>query len=71
MANFILLLAILLGGASFLSSTPYFPGIIGMNWASDVCAAASFVCQNPQQTNYIAVGLVSLWILLKFVSALR
>jgi hypothetical protein len=43
----------------------------GENWARDVCYAVPFACQSPQQMAYVAAGFAGLWILLKFVAALR
>lgn len=73
MANFVLLTAILLAAASLVSyaSQDIAAAGYGQNWASDVCYAVPLACQNPQQTIYVAAGFTGLWILLKFVAALR
>jgi hypothetical protein len=73
MANFVLLMAVLLAAASFVSYTAQDIAAAGygQNWASDVCYAVPFACQNTQQTIYIAAGFTGLWILLKFTAALR
>lgn len=73
MANVVLLMAVLLAGASFVSYTAQDVAAAGygQNWASDVCYAVPLACQSPQQTAYFAAGLSGLWILLKFVIALR
>jgi len=43
----------------------------GPNWGSKVCSAARSFCENPQQLLYAAVALGCLWLLMKFVSAVR
>jgi hypothetical protein len=72
MANFILLSAIVLGGASFVAFTA--AGSLGsdaFHWASSVCSAAPLACYSPQPMALAAAGLAGLWIVMKFVSALR
>ncbi|HUI14070.1 MAG TPA: hypothetical protein VL048_11455 [Xanthobacteraceae bacterium] len=73
MANFVLLLAVLLAGTSFVSYTAQDIAAAGYgeNWASNVCYAVPFACQSPQMTAYVAAGFTGIWILLKFVAALR
>jgi hypothetical protein len=71
MANFILLIAIVLGGASFVSFTATNLGADGPSWASDVCLAAPLVCQSPQPMVFATAGFAALWIAIKLVSALR
>ncbi len=73
MANFVLLMAVLLSAASFVSYTAQDIAAAGYgeNWASDVCYAVPVACQSPQQTAYVAAGFIGLWVLLKFVAALR
>ena len=72
MANFILLSAILLGAGSFVSYTAAGGfDITGLNWANDMCFATPLPCHSPEQMALAAAGLVGLWIVMKFVSALR
>ena len=73
MANFVLLIAVLLAGASFVSYTAQDIAAAGYGekWTSDVCLAAPIACQSPHQVAYIAAGFTGLWILMKFVAALR
>lgn len=73
MANFVLLIAVVLAAAGFVSYTALDIAAAGygQNWASGVCYAIPFACQSPQQMAYAVAGFVGLWILLKFVSALR
>lgn len=73
MANFVLLIAVLLAGASFVSFTAQEVAVAGygQNWAGDFCWAAPLACQSPHQMAYVAAGFTGLWILVKFVSALR
>ena len=73
MANFILLVTVVLGGTSFVSYTAQDIAAAGYgeNWASNACSLAPFACQSPQVTAYISAGLAGLWILIKFTAALR
>lgn len=73
MANFILLITVVLAGTSFVSYTAQNIAAAGYgeNWASAACSLAPLACQNPQLTTYAAAGLAGLWILLKFAGALR
>ncbi len=73
MANFVLLIAVVLAGASFVSYTAQDIAAAGygQNWASDACSLAPFACQSPHQMAYVTAGFTGLWILMKFVSALR
>lgn len=73
MANLVLSMAVLLAAASFVSYTAQDIAAAGygQSWASDVCYAVPIACQSPQQTVYVAAGFAGLWILLKFVAALR
>jgi hypothetical protein len=73
MANFILLIAILLAAVSFTSFTARDASDAsdGPNWAVNMCSSAHQLCQYPQQITYAAVGLAALWLVLKFVSAIR
>lgn len=43
----------------------------GPNWGSKVCSAARAFCNDPQQLLYAAIALACLWLLMKFVSAVR
>ena len=71
MANLLLLLAIICGAASFTFYVAH--GAVGdvPNWANAVCSAARDLCRSPQQLAYAATGLGALWVLMKFVSAVR
>jgi hypothetical protein len=73
MANFVLLITVILAVASFVSYTAQDIAAAGygQNWASDICYAAPLACQNPHQMAYVAAGFAGFWILLKFVAALR
>jgi hypothetical protein len=73
MANVVLMTAVLLAAASFVSYTAQDIAAAGygQNRANDVCLAAPFACQSPHLMAYIAAGLTGLWNLMKFVSALR
>jgi hypothetical protein len=73
MANLVLMTAVLLAVASFVSYTAQDIAAAGygQHWANDVCWAAPFACQNPHLMAYIAAGITGVWILMKFDSALR
>jgi hypothetical protein len=71
MANFILLLAFLCAGTSFVFFTAGNSAGGLPNWASGVCSTANLLCHNPQLAVFAAVGLAGLWLVLKIVSALR
>ena len=73
MASFVLLIAVVLAAVSFVSYTAQDIAAAGygQNWASDVCLAAPIACQSPNQMAYLAAGFAGLWILMKFVAALR
>ncbi|MGC1777136.1 MAG: hypothetical protein WBB34_04265 [Xanthobacteraceae bacterium] len=73
MANFILMVTVVLAGTSFVSYTAQDIAAAGYgeNWASNACSLAPFACQNPQVTAYISAGLAGLWIAIKFAMALR
>lgn len=73
MANFVLLITVLFGGASFVSYTAQDIAAAGygQNWASAACSLAPHACQNPQAMAYVSAGFAGLWILMKFVAALR
>lgn len=71
MANLLLLMAIILAGASFTSFTAAktVADSDAPNWATHMCTTAPYLCHYPQQTAYVAVGLAGLWVLMKFLSA--
>jgi hypothetical protein len=70
-ANIFLLFAFLCIVANFVFSTANLMVADGPNWGSKVCSAARSFCENPQQLLYAAVALGCLWLLMKFVSAVR
>lgn len=73
MANFVLFMTVILAGTSFISYTAQDIAAAGYgeNWASSACSLAPFACQNPQLTTCAAAALAGLWLLMKFVAALR
>ena len=71
MANIFLLFAFLCIIANFVFSTANLTVAGGPNWGSKVCSAARSFCNDPQQLLYAAIALACLWLLLKFVSAVR
>jgi hypothetical protein len=70
-ANISLLFAFLCIIANFVFSTAKLMVADGPNWGSKVCSAAKSFCNDPQQLLYAAVALGCLWLLIKFVSAVR
>ncbi len=70
MANLILLVAIVLAGASFASFTAM-DASGAQSWATNLCNAAPAFCQYPWQMAYAAIGLAALWLVMVFVSAVR
>jgi hypothetical protein len=73
MTNLILLICVVLASTSFVSYTAQDIAAAGygQNWAGDVCWAAPFACGNPHLMAYGAAGFAGLWLVMKFVSALR
>ena len=71
MKNFILFVAIVCGGASFLFYTAAREAPDGSDWAIQVCRAANSLCHSPQLLAFAAAGLIALWVVAMFVSAIR
>ena len=73
MAGFVLLIAVLLAGLSYTSFTARSASahFYGPNWATKLCSSASGLCEYPYEVAYAAAGLVALWLLMKFVSAVK
>jgi hypothetical protein len=67
MKNVILFLAIVCGGATFVS---FSAATHGTNWAGQLCTAASPLCHSPLTLALAATGLVSLWIVVALFSAI-
>lgn len=71
MTNLILVLAVVCAGASYafytandaVGAVPY--------WATDACSAAQMLCRNPEQIGFAAAGFAALWLVIKFLSAVR
>jgi hypothetical protein len=73
MSGIILLIAIILAGASFTAYTAKstIAASDGPNWATNACSSIPHFCQYPHQMVYAAAGLAGLWVLLRFISAIR
>jgi len=73
MANFVLLMTVVLAGTSFVSYTAQDIAAAGYggNWASQACSLAPLACRSPQLTAFIAAGCGGLWLVLKFAAVLR
>jgi hypothetical protein len=69
MKSFILFLALVCGGVSFLLYTD--KQFISGNWAPQICRSAGSLCHDPHLLDSAAAGLVALWLLMVFVSAIR
>jgi hypothetical protein len=69
MKYFVLFLAIVSGGATFVSFSTATHGAVG-NWASQLCTAASPLCHSPLTLAVATAGLVSLSIMVMLVSAI-
>lgn len=70
-ANFVLWGAVVLAATSYVAVNAASLESYGLDWGTDICSAVPFVCNNPHQVFYLAAGLGGLWILMKFMSALR
>ena len=64
-----LFLALVCGAASFLLYTDR--QFISGGWAGQLCKSAGSLCHEPQQLASAAAGLLALWFLMVFVSAIR
>ncbi len=71
MASFILFIAVLLAGASFVFYTAGSVAGHGSAWASNLCSAAFGLCDRPELLGVAAIGFGGLYIIVKIVSALR
>jgi hypothetical protein len=64
MKSFILFLALVCGGVSFLLYTDR--QFVSGNWAGQICRSAGALCHNPQLLAFAAAGLLALWLLNNF-----
>ena len=73
MKNFILFLTIVCGGVTVMFYTASKEAADGPNWASKLCSSSRSLslCQDPRQLAFVAAGLVALWLVMMFVSAIR
>jgi hypothetical protein len=71
MGSLLLLLAALCAGASFAFYAANDAVGNVPNWASTVCSASPTLCHHPEQMAIAAAGFGALWLLTKFVSAVR
>jgi hypothetical protein len=73
MASFLLLIAAVLAVASFAAYTAENASDAsnGPSWATNTCSSVHQLCQYPQEMAFAAAGLVALWLLIKFVSAIK
>jgi hypothetical protein len=70
MKSFILFVAIVCGGGSFLFFTAA-KEASNASWATQVCRDAGWFCHNPQLLAFAAVGLFGVWALAMLVTAVR
>jgi hypothetical protein len=68
--NLILFLAIVCGGATFVSFTAATHAAVDANWASQLCRAVFPVCHSPVTLALATAGLMSVWILAALFSAI-
>jgi hypothetical protein len=71
MAKLLVLLAIICAFASFAFYTANDAVSGGPNRASNVCSMARTLCHSPNQAAIAAAVFAALWILIKFLSAVR
>ena len=71
MANLLLLLAVVLAGASVLLSNTVTAALGYPDWINDVCASVPLFCNNSQQLAVAATVFGALWIIAKLLAALR
>jgi hypothetical protein len=71
MANLLLLLAVVLAGASVLFSNAFTAALGYPDWINSVCESVPLFCNNPQQLAIAAAVFGALWIIAKLLSALR
>jgi hypothetical protein len=71
MAKIVLFLAVLCGFAWIVFSAA--GGVVadGPNWGTEVCSSARSFCRDPQPLIYYALALACLWLVAKFISAVR
>jgi len=71
--NFILFIAILLAGASYASFTARssMRVVDGSEWALGFCSSIKGICDYPDEFAYAAAGLAAIWLVMKFVLAIR
>lgn len=71
MANLLLLLAVVLVGASVLFTNTVTAALGYPGWISNACETVPFLCNNSQQLAIAAAVFGALWIIAKLVAALR
>jgi hypothetical protein len=68
--NLTLFLAIVCGGATVVSIMAETHAAVAASWTSQLCRAASPLCDSPVTLGLAAAGLVSLWIFAALFSAI-
>jgi hypothetical protein len=71
MANLLLLLAVVLAGASVLFTNTVTAALGYPGWISNVCSSFPLLCNNSQQLAVAAGVFGALWVIAKLLSALR
>jgi hypothetical protein len=69
MKSFVLLLTLVFGAVSFFLYTD--KQFVSGGWTGQICRSAGSLCYNPQLLAFAAAGLLALWLLMIFVSAIR
>jgi hypothetical protein len=71
MADMLLVLAVVLAGASVIFSETGTAALGYPDWINHVCASTPLLCNNPQQLGIAAGVFGGLWIMAKLFSAMR
>jgi hypothetical protein len=71
MATLVLLLAVVLAGASFVFSNSGIAALGNPDWINNVCSSIPFLCNHPHQLGIAAAVLGALWLVVKFASVVR
>ena len=71
MATLVLLLAVLVAGASIVFSNAVTAALGYPVWISDACSNIPFLCNNSYQLGIVAAALGALWVVMKLIAATR
>jgi hypothetical protein len=71
MAGFIILIALMLGGAAFLFWQAAAEISVGTGWAADICSTSKLFCQHPEYLAYASGVLLVIAVGFKIASVAR